>query len=403
MARVIDRLTVAYCEGCGPGQHHDGRGLYLVCAPTRDGADLAKSWVFRFKHHGVPRRMGLGSYDDCTLAEARKRRREFRSLREQGINPIEHRRSARATLLAETAKRLTFAQAAEGYIKDNRASWRSEVYARQWEHSLRDHAFPMIAKLPVSAIETGHVVKLLRQLWETKPETAMRVRGRIEVILDWATANGFRQGNNPAKWKGHLQNILPKRDKLATVVHHKALPIANLPPFFAQLMKTEGTPARVIEMLILTATRVDEVLGTRWGEINLDEAVWTLPAVSASNRRGRTKNGREHRVPLSPHLVALLKSLPSNREPSAPVFKVGRTTLRDLMKRLLPVDTPTLHGFRACFRTWSGDHTTASRETAEAALGHVNGSKLEQTYDRGDKLAKRRMLMGEWTAYCTGQ
>jgi integrase len=398
MASTINRLTVKFCDDCGPGQHHDGLGLYLLVNKS-----LAKSWAFRFKRDGLGHWMGLGSYNDYTLNEARKRRRQVRQLHNERINPIESRRAERAAAAAEAAKRVTFSQAAEGYIKDNRASWRSEVHARQWKQTLRDFVLPTLGPLPVGAIETGHITKLLRPIWETKPETAKRVQGRIEAILDWSTANGFRSGENPGKWKGHLQNILPKRDKLATVTNHKALPVPEMPGFFNQLTKTGGTAARAIEAIILTSARVDEVLGAKWSEIDLAAGVWTLPAVSASNRRGRTKNGREHLVPLTPHLVALLKALSSNREPTAPVFKVGRTTLRDLMKRLLPGNTPTIHGFRACFRTWCGEHRPdAAGTTAEAALGHAKADKLEGTYDRSTRLRKRRKLMAQWEAYCLG-
>jgi integrase len=353
--------------------------------------------------HGRSREMGLGSANVYGLAEARERNRRYQQQIDDGVDPIEQRKIERAAAAAERAKLVTFAEAAGGYINDNRSGWRSAVHARQWAQSLRDHVFPAIGSLPAGAIETGHIVKLLRPLWEAKPETAKRVQGRIAAILDWSAAQGFRQGENPARWRGHLQNILPRKDKLTTVKHNKALPIDGVPAFFAQLTKTEGTAARALEMIVLTAARVDEALNATWGEIDLTEAVWTLPAVSESNRRGRTKNGREHRVPLSPRLLAMLTALPSNREPSAPVFKVGRTTLRDLMKRLVPGNTPTIHGLRSTFRTWCGEYQPdAARVTAEAALGHSKGDKLEAAYDRGDKLAKRRTLMEAWARFCAG-
>jgi len=394
MKKQIDRLTVKFCDGCGPGLHHDGRGLYLVCGAAKDGTGLAKSWVLRFKLGGVPHRMGLGSYADYTLAEARKRRREFRSLRDQGINPIQHRRDARIAVQVEAAKRMSFSEAAEGYIKDNAKAWRSPLSLRQWEQSLRDHVFPAIGSFPVSAIETGHIVKLLRPIWEEKPETAKRVQGRIELILNWSKAQGYRQGDNPAKWDGHLENILPKKDKLTKVEHHKALPVAEMPGFFAQLKATEGTAARAIELLVLSGVRVGEILKATWSEFDLTEEVWTIPAE-------HTKAHREHLVPLAKSLVAMLKALPSNREPSALVFRIGRTTLRDALARLIP-DTPSLHGFRASFKTWGSEHSTAARESVEAALGHAIGDKAERAYDRGSRLAKRRVLMEEWETYCLG-
>jgi len=391
MASMHNKLSAAFVARCNkPGVVNDGGGLYLSIHQT--GAGVTKSWTLRFKLNKIKYEMGLGSADLYSLAEARERARHYRQMKDRGINPIQHRKDERAAVKAEAAKRVTFTEAAQGFITDNRAGWRSEVHARQWDQSLRDHVFPVLGPLPVGAIETAHVVKLLRPLWEAKPSTAMKVRGRIENVLDWAAANGFRTGENPARWQGHLQNILPRKDKLATVKHHAALPIDQVPAFFAQLTKTEGIAARAIEMLALTSVRVGELLGATWGEIDLAEAVWTIPA-------GHTKAGREHCVPLVPHLVTLLEALPSNRDPSAFVFPVGRTTLRGLMQRL---NAPTLHGLRSVFRDWAGDHSDASRETAEAALGHKIGDKAEQAYRRGDAFAKRRRLMEEWAQFCLG-
>jgi len=402
VARAIDRLTVRFCEDCGPGQHHDGRGLYLECVIAKDGQGLNKSWVLRFKIGGVSRRMGLGSYTDYTLAEARKRRREFRHLAHQGINPIQDRKDKRAAAKAEQGKRMTFKEAAAGYIEDNKARWRSEVHLKQWRSSLSRYVYPVIGDLQVSAIETAHITRILRPIWTTKAPTATRVRGRIEVVLSWATAQGNRTGNNPAAWEKHLEHILPKQLEVEEE-HHAALPYADLPTFYTDLTKTEGLPARALETLILTATRMGDVLGAKWNEFDLDQATWTIPAHTRNGDGRTTKTGRGHRVPLAPHLVSLLHTLPSRTgDPSGLVFPVGHNTVRDLKNKLLADGAEaTLHGFRSTFSDWAHEHDKSEKFT-EQALGHVVGKKVKRAYTRTDALNQRRPLMEEWAQYCLG-
>jgi integrase len=400
MARTVNKLTAAFvAKNTKVCRANDGAGLYLQTSHL--GNNVTKAWLFRFKLNGRKREMGLGSVNTYTLAEARERARKCRQLVDQGIDPIEQRKTQRAEAMAEAAKRLTFAEAAEAFVEDNRNGWRSRDHGRQWATSLRDYVLPTLGALPIGAIETAHVVKTLRQIWESKPETASRVRGRIEMVLDWAGAGGFRSGDNPARWKGHLENILPKRAAFATVEHHAAMPLAEVPMFMTRLAVTPGTAARALEMLVLTAVRRGELLGARWGELEpLATALWVIPAA-------RTKSNREHRVPLAPHVVAMLETL-AREKTSLFVFPglvspdrpLGHSKLRQVLHDVGGAAV-TLHGFRSAFRDWAGDHSTVAREVAEAALGHVVGDQSERAYRRGDALAKRRELMEDWADFCT--
>jgi integrase len=402
MASSIHKLSAAFVSRANrSGRFNDGLGLYLQC--SKIGKRVTKAWLLRFKLNGRKREMGLGSVHIYSLREARERVRCYRQLIDQGIDPIEHRKTQRAAAVAEAAKQLTFAEAASGFLKDNRNGWRNGKNVAQWESSLRDYVLPALGALSVASIETAHVVKTLRPIWEAKTVTAGRVRQRIEAVLNWATAGGFRQGENPARWKGHLANILPKRQALAPVEHHAALAFAAMPAFMTRLAALEGLPARALETLVLTAVRTGELLGARWDEFDLTGALWTIPA-------SRTKTNRAHRVPLSPRVITLLQSLP-NPEASSFVFPsrrgAGRTplhlwTLRKALHAIEPAEQATLHGFRSTFRDWCGDHSTAGREIAEAALGHAVGDTTERAYRRSDALAKRRRLMREWADFCCG-
>jgi integrase len=405
MASTINKLSAAFVAGCKiPGWYGDGGGLYLQVAEGSKRATVpyvTRSYVLRYKIRGTEHRMGLGDANVYKLHEARERRRQFRQLIDRGIDPIEHRKEERSKAKAEAAKRLTFREAAVGYIADNQSGWRSEVHRDQWRSSLDRYVFPSLGDLQVSDIETAHVVKILRPIWTTKTETAKRVRGRIEAILDWSTANGFREGPNPARWTEHLEHILPKLDGVEAE-SHAALPYGDLPPFFAKLIATPGLPARALETLILTAVRTGDIRGARWSEFDLDAATWIIPARTRNGSGRSTKTGQEHRVPLGPHLLALLRTLPRNGDPSALVFGCGHNTLRDLKDRLLPVNVhATLHGFRSSFRDWAHETNQADAH-AEQALNHVVGTKLKRRYLRSDALHQRRPLMMAWEAYCTG-
>jgi integrase len=375
---------------------NDGHGLYFVSRPP-NGA----SWMFRFSRHGKDRWMGLGEYPTVTLADARTRADDARRLLLDNIDPIEHRRQRRAQVKLETARRVTFAECAGQYIASHQAGWRNPKHRQQWDSTLKTYAYPTLSGLSVTAVDTGLVVKVLQPIWTTKPETASRLRGRIESILDWATARGFRQGDNPARWRGHLENLLPHHSKVRRVVHHAALSYAELPDFLTKLRAQEGIAARALEFAILTAARTGEVIGARWAEINLTNRLWTIPA-------DRMKAGKEHRVPLSPRARELLEAIkPSKVDGEAFVF-TGSKAARPLsnmaflmLLRRMERGNLTAHGFRSTFRDWGAEKTNFPNDVCEMALAHTVGSKVEAAYRRGDMFDKRRKLMDAWAAFCT--
>jgi integrase len=282
-----------------PGLLNDGKGLNLRIAA---GKAVTKSWVFRFMIARRAREMGLGSLDVVSLSEAREQARQWRRLVKEGVDPIEARKARRAAARVETAKALSFAECAERYIMAHRDSWKNAKHAGQWSATLEAYVSPTIGKLPVVSIDTALVTKALEPIWTAKPQTASRVRGRIESILDWATARGYRQGENPARWRGHLENLLPKPSKLSPVEHHAALRYVEIGAFMAELRCQDGVGARALEFAILTVARTGEVLGARWDEIDLAEKVWTI-------RPSRTKTGKEHRVPLPQRALDILEEM----------------------------------------------------------------------------------------------
>jgi integrase len=374
----------------------DGGGLYLQVTKGGDAA-LHRSWLYRFAIAGRERQMGLGSFPTVGIAEARAKAADARKLVAERIDPIERRDALRASAAASEAKAMTFDQCADAYIKSHRASWRSVKHAEQWNRTLEVYVTPVFGKMPVQAIDTGLIIKALEPIWTIIPESASRTRGRIELVLDWATARGYRKGDNPARWRGHLDKLLPARAKVQKVKHHAAIAHTDLPAFMTVLRGRTGVAARALEFAILTAARTGEVIGAKWAEIDLVGKVWTVPAE-------RMKAHREHRVPLSAPAVAVLQAMAQNRKGDA-VFPGERAaTLSNmaflmLLRRMKRSDL-TAHGFRATFRTWAGDCTTAQREVIEAALAHVVGDAAEQAYSRGDLFEKRRRLMNEWTEFC---
>jgi len=399
VARTIGKLTALKVDRARrAGMYGDGGGLYLRV--TNDGA---KNWVFRFMLNGRARWMGMGPLHTVSLAEARKRAGEHRLKRHDGIDPIEARRRERLQARLETAKAMTFKQCADAYIKDHRAGWRNGKHAAQWQATLATYAEPVIGALPVQAIDTGLVLKVIRPLWTTKPETASRVRGRIEAVLDWASAHDYRAGENPARWRGRLDKLLPARGKVRRVEHHAALPYAELPGFVIALREQDGTAARALEFLVLTAARTGETIGAQWSEFDLLDKTWTVPAE-------RMKAGREHRVPLSARALAILQEMQVHRpagNADGYVFAGGKLgkplsnmAFLMLLRRLGRGDL-TAHGFRSTFRTWAAERTNFPREVIEAALAHTIGNKVEAAYQRGDMFEKRRRLMQQWATFCT--
>ena len=360
----------------------DGGGLWLQFS-----AFETKSWLFKYQWDGKTKKMGLGPLRIVSLLKARELAAAARLKVLEGIDPIEERETVRAGRRLEAAKLVTFRQAAERYIEANRAGW-SAKHSSEWPQSLATHVFPVIGDLPVASIDVALVIKVLEPIWQAKTTTASRLRGRIELILDYARARGHRDGANPAAWKGSLKAILPPPRKVSKVEHHPALPVDELPAFIAELRGKEGVAPRALEFAVLCAARLGEVLGAQWGEIDVAKATWTVPA-------SKMKGNREHVVPLSPRAVALLESLPHDGDRAFPVSPV---TVQRLMRSMRP--RVTLHGTaRSSFRDWAGDHTTFPREVAEAALAHVVGG-VEGAYRRSDALAKRRELMTLWSDFC---
>lgn len=390
----INRLSVAAVAAkTKPGLYADGLGLYLQIA--KGGS---KSWIFRYMLAGKPRKMGLGSVHTVPLKLARERAAEQRLKLLDADDPIEKRKAERLEKLAASATILTFKQAAETYIKSHRSGWSNIKHAAQWTATLEAYVYPVFGDLAVSRVDVGLVMKALEPIWTTKPETATRVRGRVESILDWATARGYRQGENPARWRGHLDKLLPARSKVAKVKHHAALPYVEIGAFVGDVRKMEGISPKALEFAILTATRTGEAVGARWSEIDTENALWTIPA-------GRMKGKKEHRIPLSDRALEILASLP--REKDAEYVFIGEKKGQPLSNmsllmtlRRMKRDDLTTHGFRSTFRDWAAEQTAYPNELLEMALAHTVSDKTEAAYRRGDMMEKRRRLMQDWAAYC---
>lgn len=370
------------------GMHAAGgaTGLYLRVSEAG-----ARNWILRAVVGNRRRDMGLGGWPDVSLSEARERARVARRKIDEGIDPIEQRRSVRGQLKSTP----NFRWCAEQTIIAKRPEWKSAKHAEQWTNTLTADAYPVIGKVPVDKIELSHMLDVLTPIWTTKTESATRLRARMEAVIAWATASGYRHGDNPARWRGNLDAVLPKPGKVAKVAHHKALPIDALHEFVADLRTREGVAARALEFVILTATRSGEVRGATWDEIDLDGAAWIVPAI-------RMKAGKEHRVPLSPRAVALLKSLP-RMAGSQYVFAAPRggmlsdMTLSAVMRRMEVNAVP--HGFRSTFRDWCSERTAYPRDVAEMALAHAITNKVEAAYRRGDLFAKRANMMADWAKF----
>jgi integrase len=397
-----------------PGSYGDGGGLYLQV--TEAGT---KSWIYRYwvaerdsvtgevvldpatnKTRGRSREMGLGSYITVSLAEARDRALECRKLREHGIDPIDAREHARRKAAVEQIKSLKFKDAAIAYMAAHRAAWKNDKHAAQWTATLETYAYPVIGDLQLHLIDTTLVMKVIEPIWSTKPETASRVRGRMELVLDWATVRGYRHGDNPARWRGHLDKLLPARSKVRKTEHHSALAYADLPAFLAKLREQDGVAARALEFTILTAARTSEALGATNGEIDRKEKIWTVPGE-------RMKAGKEHRVPLPDRALAVLDQI--NRlggDKGDFVFPGGRLgkplsnmAMLAVLQRMGRADL-TVHGFRSTFRDWAAERTNFPNEVVEMALAHAVVDKTEAAYRRGDLLEKRGRLMAAWAAFC---
>ena len=380
---MAGRLTARTVATAKRGKHADGGNLYLIVSETG-----SRKWVLRFTWRGTAKEMGLGSANDVPLADARERAAEARRLLARDLNPIDERKRGGGIPM--------FGALAADVCETLAAGFRNEKHKAQWRMTLETYAAPLRSK-PVDTISTEDVLAVLKPIWTAKPETASRLRGRIEKVLDAAKAKGFRKTENPARWRGHLDHLLPKPLKLSRG-HHPAMPYEELPAFMGELRQRQATAALALEFCILTAARSGEVLGCRWSEIDLDKKVWTVPA-------HRMKAGREHRVPLSGRVVAILREL-AEADARPFVFpgqarnKPLSNMAMDMMLRRMKRDTATVHGFRSSFRDWAGNVSNFPREITETALSHVIGDKAEQAYRRSDALEKRRKLMEAWATFC---
>ncbi len=374
-ARTVEAITK-------PGLYGDGAGLYLKVG---DGG--TKSWIYR-----------LGAVHTVSLAEARDRAEDARKLVLDGIDPRQARQEVRVSAATAAARVITFDAAAARYIEAHTAGWKNNKHADQWRATLSTYASPVFGALPVAAVDVGMVMRVLEPIWSTKNETAHRVRGRVESVLDWAKAREYRTGENPARWKGHLDKLLPARGKVRKVKHHAALPYDQLPAFMRDLRSRYGVAALALEFAILTASRTSEVLGAQWQEVDIDSLTWTVPA-------DRMKGGKLHRVPLPDRAVAIIEDMATDKRGKFifPGMKrdkpLSNMALLLLLRRMERGDL-TAHGFRSTFRTWAAERTNFAREIAEVALAHDVGDETERAYQRGDLLDKRRRMMTAWAAFC---
>jgi integrase len=395
--KLINALTPLAVKNAKPGRHADGLGLHLLVKDTG-----ARSWVYRFMLKGKSRDVGLGAAGPggISLAEARDLATALRLKVKAGIDPLEERQrneaNAKAAEQAAKVAGVTFKEMAATHIAANRDSWRNAKHKQQWENTLQTYAYPVIGDLPVAEVDTPHVLKVLEPIWREVPETASRLRGRIETVLDSAKARGYRQGENPARWRGHLAQILPARTKLSRG-HHKAMPYDAIPAFVEQLHGREAVAALALEFVILTAARTGEVIAAEWSEVDLAKAIWTVPAE-------RMKAGKEHRVPLSPRAAEILEQTSQLGGkylfPGVQRSKLSSMAMAMLLRRMK--QDVTVHGFRSAFRDWAAECTGYSHEVAEMALAHTISNAVERAYRRGDMFEKRRKLMEAWANYCAG-
>jgi integrase len=404
MGRATNRLSVLEIKRPRqPGLYADGDGLYLQVSQH-----LTKSWIFRFMMRGTARKMGLGQVERVSLADARKKAKAAHSLVIDGIDPIAERDARRMAAAVDQAKTVSFKFCADQYIAANEAGWTNAAHRAQWFSSFNDTKrgklqFPALTAcindLPVSQVDTALVLKVLSPIWTTKPETAGRLRGRIETVLDWATVSGFRSGENPARWRGHLDKVLPTRSKVRKVKHHAAMPYQDVPAFISELRQQAGASARALEFCILNVTRTSETICAEWTEFANNTGTWIIPA-------DRMKAKREHRIGMSDRALEILYGMPKDSPLVFPGRKSAKAKPRPLsnmaMLELLRDMRPglTVHGFRSSFRDWAEEQTSHSAHAIEMALAHAIGDKVEAAYRRGELFEKRKILMADWAKYC---
>ncbi len=393
-------LTALEIKHSKPGMHADGGGLYLHVGKAGNA-----SWIFRFQLNKRRREMGLGALSALSAVEARAKAAELKATVGRGIDPLDVKAAARRDeVQAEASQReenvlnaATFKAATERHLALKESGWRNAKHRQQWENTLATYAYPIIGELPVRDITPQHVLQVLEPIWSTKPETASRVRMRIEAVLNSAKVLGWRTGENPALWRGNLDAALPPRSKVRTVKHHAALHWREISTFMAQLRQRDGLSARALEFAILTAARSGEVRKATWSEIDFEQELWIVPAK-------RMKAGREHRVPLSQSVLQLLNEMPRFQGydlifPGTRMQPLSDMSLSAVLKRM-GMGSITVHGFRSTFRDWAAEHTGHGSDIVEMALAHTISSKTEAAYRRGDLITKRKSLMEDWAAWC---
>jgi integrase len=405
MARQLNILNPKFVENIAdPGRYSDGGGLYLQVTPAKDGG-VTKSWLFRYMRGGTTsREMGLGAASMrkgdgyTTLGQARQKRTKARETLEAGIDPLEVKRAGKMAERLDKAKAMTFAHCATEYVQEHKAQWKGPKHVKLWNGSLKKYALPVIGGLPVSAIDTALVLKVLKPIWQTKTKTAVDIRSRIELILNWAKINGYCAGENPARWRGHLENALPQPRKIARVKHLSALPYDELPGFIRKLRKDTSTAAAALEWTILTAVRSDNTFAAVWSEIDVDKKVWTIPAE-------RMKADADHRVPLTDRAIEILKRQSRDTDFVFSGVNPTKKLPHEAMLKTLKATgaSATVHGFRSTFKDWASEQTAYPNEVSEMALAHKIPNAVEAAYRRGDLFEKRRRLMDDWAAYCSSQ
>jgi integrase len=402
MARSLNKLTALKIKSVSVGCHNDGGGLYL-----QKSSDTAQSWIFSYRFNGRYREMGLGSLTALSLADARERAALCRKMLADRIDPIAARNAEQARVRVTAARSVAFEDCAKAYVETHKDTWKGDKHKKQWLSFFEIYVYPRIGKLPVKDIDSDMVLQVLEPIWRTKTPTAKKLRGRIEKVLDWAKARRYRDGENPARWRGLLDQILPKPSKISKVKHYNALPYDDMGDFMITLRQQPGLDARMLEFTILTGVRSNEAMKAKWEEIDVANKIWIIPAE-------RMKGGREHRVPLSDVAIKVLWAnevsggnvdyfkkkegwLFPGRKKGQPMSSM---TMNMLLRRMGRTDI-TVHGFRSTFRDWAAERTHFPREVAEMALAHGNNNKVEAAYQRGDLLGKRRQLMDAWARYCS--
>ncbi|MGE3477023.1 MAG: tyrosine-type recombinase/integrase [Rhodospirillaceae bacterium] len=398
MAKLINRLTDAKARKAAPGMHPDGDGLYLQVR-----GETAKSWIYKYWSGGKSREMGLGAYPSISLEMARSERDRYKRLRQEGKDPIETRAAVRMEAKLASARSITFSRAALEYMATKAPQWGNEKHRKQWIATLKTYAEPILGEVPVQVIDTTMVKKVLDPIWTTKPETASRLRGRIELILDYCTSLGYRAGENPARWRGNLKDVMPHLEDIVQVEHHLSMPYTEMPTFMERLRAMDSVAARALEWTILTGVRANEALKALPEEVSKLDRVWCIPK---GRMKGRKSKKQEHRVPLSARAIELFEQTP--RVGSNPYLFQGLKSgqhlsdgaVRVLLARMGVADRATTHGFRATFRTWAAEQTNFPWEVCEKALAHSVGDETRRAYERGDLFEKRRLLMDAWARYC---